>query len=174
MDPILGNLVETQIHGPPLIGSFWNSDEAHVEEQLERLREEWIAEQSARDDQAERKVRRDKRNAVIAGAVIGFVSTFITIEVTRRGIFWHSFLLETLFCALAGYVLVRRGADPLNGVALFGVAYLAAWLIRALGMDPSVLFAAGDIARAAMVQGNFASLCLTVSCGAGMGHVMRD
>lgn len=145
-----------------------------MEEHLEQIRAEWRAEQTARDAQAVRKMRRDQRNAVIAGAAVGFVSTFVTIEMTRRALFWHSFLLESLFGAIAGYVLIRRGADTLNGVALFGGAYLAAWLTRALGMDPSVLFAPGDMARAQMVQGNFASLCLMVSLGAGMGHVMRD
>ena len=145
-----------------------------MEDQLQRIRQEWIDEQARRDVQAEKRIRKDQRNAVIAGAMIGFASTLATVQVTRRALFWHSFLLEAILGALAGYVLIRRGADTLNGVVVFSAAYLASWLLRALGLDPSVLFAQGDLAGAAMIQGNFLSLCLTVSCGAAMGQIMRD
>ena len=59
-----------------------------------------------RDAVAEARVRRDRRNAVIAGATIGFVSTFATIQVTRKAMFWHSFLLESLLGALADEALM--------------------------------------------------------------------
>ncbi|MEM8883970.1 MAG: hypothetical protein AAGD14_07880 [Planctomycetota bacterium] len=145
-----------------------------MDERVEQLRQEWLAEQARRDVADGKRQQRNRRNAVLAGAMIGIVSTMVTAQVTRRAIFWHSFLLEALFGAIAGYVLVRRGADPLNGVVCFSVAYFAAWLLRALGLDPSVLFAAGDLRGALMIQGNFTSLCLTVACGAAVGQVMRD
>ena len=143
-----------------------------MDEQVRRLREEWEAERAARDQKDHARLAKDRRNAVIAGALVGFVSTLATVQVTRRALFWHSFLLETVLGAIAGYVLVRRGPDPLTGILCFAGAYMLAWLVRALGVDPSVLFAHGDIRGAAMIQGNFLSLCLTVSCGAAMGHVM--
>ena len=125
-------------------------------------------------DAAWARVRRDRRNATIAGGMIGLVSTLATVGVTRRAILWHSFLLETLLGALAGYLLVRLKPDPLGGVLLFSGAYLLAWLVRAMGLDPSVLFASGDLRGAAMIQGNLLSLCITISCGVAMGQVMRD
>lgn len=139
---------------------------------VRRLRQEWEAERAARDASDLVRLAKDRRNAVIAGAMIGFLSTLVTVQVTRRALFWHSFLLETLLGAVAGYLLVRRGPDPLTGILCFAGAYLLAWLLRALGVDPSVLFAHGDLRGAAMIQGNVLSLCLSVSCGAAMGHVM--
>jgi len=144
-----------------------------MDEQVQRLREEWEERRAAADARDLARLARDRRNAIIAGATIGFVSTFATIQVTRRALFWHSFLLETVLGAVAGWILVRRGADPLNGIVCFSLAYLCAWLLRAFGLDPSVLFAHGDMRGAAMIQGNFMSLCFTVACGSAMGHVMR-
>ncbi|MHC4954244.1 MAG: hypothetical protein ACYTGZ_10160 [Planctomycetota bacterium] len=145
-----------------------------MEEQVRRLHEEFVAERETALAEAFRRQRRDLRNAVMAGAFVGLLSTFVTATVTRRAIFWHSYLLESLLGALAGYLLVRLRPDPLGGVILFGAAYMLAWLIRAIGFDPSVLFAVGDIGGAAMIQGNMVSLSLCVACGAAMGHVMRD
>ena len=124
--------------------------------------------------EAIRRQQSDRRNAVLAGGFIGLLSTLVTATVTRRAIFWHSFLLEAVLGALAGYLLVRLRPDPLGGVMLFGAAYMLAWLVRAIGLDPSVLFAVGDLRGAAMIQGNMVSLSLSVACGAAMGHVMRD
>ena len=118
--------------------------------------------------------QRDRRNATIAGGMIGLVSTLSTAAFTRRGIFWHSFLLEALLGALAGYLLIRLRPDPLGGILLFSGAFLLAWVIRALGLDPSVLFAHGDLRGIGMINGNLLSLCITVSCGAAMGQIMRD
>jgi len=118
--------------------------------------------------------KRDRRNATLAGGMIGLVSTLATASITRRAIFWHSFLLEALLGALAGYLLVRLRPDPLGGVLLFSGAFLFAWLVRALGLDPSVLFATGDLRGVAMINGNLMSLCISISCGAAMGQIMRD
>ncbi|MHC4939255.1 MAG: hypothetical protein ACYTHK_09830 [Planctomycetota bacterium] len=145
-----------------------------MDDQVRRLREEWEAEREERDAAGFARIKRDRRNAVIAGSMIGLASTLATAQFTRQAIFWHSYLLETLFCALAGYVLIRRGPDPLTGVICFGAAYMAAWLIRAIGLDPSVLFHYGDLRGVGMIQGNLLSLTLTVSCGAAMGHVMSN
>ena len=145
-----------------------------MEEQLRRLHEEFTAERAAADFEAELRQRRNRRNATIAGGMIGIVSTLVTATVTRRAIFWHSFLLEGLLGALAGYLLLRLRPDPLGGVLLFSGAYLLAWLVRAIGLDPSVAFLVGDLRGALMIQGNVVSLCLCIACGAAMGQVMRD
>lgn len=117
--------------------------------------------------------RRDLRNATIAGAFAGFVAVLATLEGTRRALFWHSFLLETLLGALAGRLLARSGGGVLRGILLFGGSYLLAFLLRAIGLDPSVVFARGDLAGAGAVYGNFASLCLMVGVGAAVGHVVE-
>ncbi|MHC4847868.1 MAG: hypothetical protein ACYTEG_05360 [Planctomycetota bacterium] len=145
-----------------------------MDEQVQSLHEEWQEQRARQDAEGYARLKRDRRNAVIAGAMVGFLSTLATVQFTRQALFWHSYLLETLLGALAGFILVRRGADPLLGVLCFGGAYLLAWLIRAIGMDPSVLFHHGDIRGAAMIQGNVLSLCLSVSCGAALGHVMSN
>ena len=145
-----------------------------MEEQLQRLHEEFAAERAAADLDAHRRQRRDRRNATLAGGMIGIASTMTTASVTRRALFWHSFLLEALLCAAAGYLLVRLRPDPLGGILFFSGAYLLAWLLRALGLDPSVAFLVGDLRAALMIQGNVVSLSICVACGAAMGQVMRD
>jgi len=145
-----------------------------VEDPVRRLQQEWAAERVRRDEKDQARLARDRRNAVLAGAAVGFVSTLATAQFTRRAIFWHSFLLESLLGALAGWILVRRGPDPLTGILCFAGAYLLAWFVRAMGLDPSVLFAHGDLRGAAMIQGNVLSLCLSISSGAAMGQVMQE
>ena len=145
-----------------------------MEEQVQRLHEEYAVDRAAADFDAIRRQRRDRRNATLAGGMIGIVSTLATVSVTRRAIFWHSFLLEALLGALAGYLLMRLRPDPLGGIVLFSGAYLIAWFLRAIGLDPSVAFLIGDIRGAAMIQGNMVSLSICVACGAAMGQVMSD
>ena len=145
-----------------------------MEEQIHRIHEEFAAQRETAMAEAVRRQHADRRNAIVAGGLIGLLSTFLTATVTRREIFWHSYLLESLLGALAGYLLVRLRPDPLGGVMLFGAAYMLAWLVRAIGLDPSVLFAVGDLRGAAMIQGNMVSLSLCVACGAAMGQIMRD
>ena len=140
-----------------------------MDDQVRQLQEEWDAQRAAQDLEGHARLQRDRRNAVIAGAMIGFVSTFVTVQVTRRAFFWHSFLLEALLGALAGYLLIRLRPDPLGGILLFSGAYLIAWFLRAIGLDPSVAFLIGDIRGAAMIQGNVVSLSICVACGAAMG-----
>ena len=117
--------------------------------------------------------RGNRLKGAAAGAAIGLVAVLATAGATRRVIVWHSFLLEAILCALAGYLLARRGGGSLNGVLLFSGAYLLAWLLRATGLDPAVLFAAGDLRRAAAVSGNLMSLCIVVSCGVAVGRVIE-
>lgn len=120
------------------------------------------------------KRRRDLRNGILAGAGAGFVAVLLTAGATRRAIAWHSFLLETLLVAVAGLFVARSGGGPLRGILLFGGAYLLAFVLRALGLDPSVLFLAGDLSAAPALQGHYASLAFLVGAGAAIGHVIES
>jgi hypothetical protein len=131
-----------------------------------------------REEQAYRRLearrRRNRRNATIAGAAIGLAAVLVTVGVTRRAIFWHSFLLDALLGATAGYVLVRLNGGFMKGLLLFAGAYLLAFALRAAGLDPSVLFHYGDLRAVAAIQGNMASLSFTVAAGGLVGMILKD
>ncbi|MHC4956818.1 MAG: hypothetical protein ACYTGN_00485 [Planctomycetota bacterium] len=118
--------------------------------------------------------RKNRRNATIAGAAIGLAAVIVTVGVTRRAIFWHSFLLDALLGAAAGYTLVRLNGGFMKGLLLFAGAYLLAFGVRALGLDPSVLFHYGDIRGAAAIQGNMASLSFTIAAGGLVGMIVQE
>ena len=123
---------------------------------------------------AEAKQRRTRRNGSFAGAAAAMVAVMTSATYTRKAWFWHSFLLEMLFCGIAGYVLARTHGGALKGLILFSGAYLLAFCVRSSGFDPSVVFAAGDLRRGMAVQANFMSLCMIVGMGGLIGHVMKD
>lgn len=139
----------------------------------ERLREEFERERDSALLRLAAKERRDLQVSTIAGAAVGLAAVAATAGLTRHALHWHSFLLESLLCAVAGRLLCRFHGGSLKGVILFGGAYLAAWAIRAVGLDPSVLFAAGDLSRYGAVQGNFTSLCCVVATGGVLGHIFE-
>jgi len=145
-----------------------------VDDPVARLQVEFAAREAAAMERLAARQRRNRRNGALAGAMTGLVAVAATAGVTRRAIFWHSFLLEAILCALAGWLLARRNGGVLRGMLLFSGAYLLAFLLRALGLDPTAVFAVGDLRGATAVQGNFMSLALVVSCGAAAGHVMQE
>ena len=118
--------------------------------------------------------RRNRRNGALAGAACGLGAIFTTAAATRTVILWHSFLLETVLCAAAGYALARRGGGVLTGLVLFAVSYLLAFGLRAFGLDPSVVFSPGDLRAAAAVQGNLVTLCFLLAAGGLIGHIISD
>lgn len=118
--------------------------------------------------------RRRRRNGTIAGAAAGFAAVAVTSGATRKALFWHSFLLESILGAVAGYILARTGGGLLKGIVLFSAAYLFAFLLRASGLDPAAVFQSGDLRAAPAVQGHFTSLCFLVSAGAAMGHIVSE
>jgi hypothetical protein len=140
---------------------------------VEELKAEFAAEQERALARAVLRERCRRRNGAIAGAAAGLCAVLVTAGATRRALFWHSFLLETLLGAAAGYALARTGGGLLKGILLFAGAYLLAFLVRATGLDPAVLFARGDVMAAAAVQGHFTSLCFLVSAGAAVGHLVQ-
>jgi len=141
---------------------------------VERLRGEFAERRSHAQKDAARADARLLRNATLGGGLIGLVAVVLTATVTRRALFWHSFLLEAALGAVAGRLMARVRGGPFEGVLLFGGAALLAWSLRALGLDPSVLFARGDLRAAAAIQGNVTSLCFAVAGGAALGHLVRS
>jgi hypothetical protein len=135
---------------------------------------EFRAKQARELERAVEREKRRRRNGLVAGAAAGFAAVLVTAGATRRALFWHSFLLETILGAVAGYVLARTGGGVLKGILLFAGAYMIAFCLRAGGLDPAVVFLAGDLRAAPAVQGHFTSLCFLVSAGAAMGHIVGD
>jgi hypothetical protein len=141
---------------------------------IEEIQEEFRAQQAREMERSVAREKRLRRNGTIAGAVAGLLAVAVTAGATRRALFWHSFLLESVLGAVAGYVLARTGGGLLKGILLFAGAYLLAFCLRASGLDPSAVFLAGDVRAAPAVQGHFTSLCFLVSAGAAMGHIVAD
>lgn len=141
---------------------------------IDELQAEFRAKQARELELAVRREKRRRRNGTVAGAAAGFAAVAVTAGATRQAIFWHSFLLESLLGAVAGYVLARTGGGLLKGILLFAGAYMMAFFVRASGLDPAVVFASGDLRAAPAVQGHFTSLCFLVSAGAAMGHIVSE
>jgi len=139
-----------------------------------RLRREFVERERRALFAAALRERRNRLTGAIGGSSATLVAAVATAAVTRRGFFWHSFLLEALLGALAGYLLARRGGGILTGVALFVGSYLLAFQIRAAGFDPSVLFAPTDLRLGAASQGHLMSLGVLIACGGLIGHIMED
>ena len=118
-------------------------------------------------------VREAKRG--IAGSASGIfamlVAIAITVVVTRIGFYWHSFLLEFLFAAFAGYLIQRTGGGLLRGVLLLPLAYGAAFLMRRYGWDPSTALAPDPILIAG--HGHLLAVCILVGCGGLTGYTLE-
>ncbi len=71
-------------------------------------------------------------------------------------------------------MLARRRGGVITGILLFSAAYLLATLLRALGLDPSVVFAAGDLARIGSVTGNLTALVILAAVGGVFGHLAES
>jgi len=119
-----------------------------------RLRREFVERERRALFAAALRERRNRLTGAIGGSSATLVAAVATAAVTRRGFFWHSFLLEALLGALAGYLL--------------------AFQIRAAGFDPSVLFAPTDLRLGAASQGHLMSLGVLIACGGLIGHIMED
>ena len=141
---------------------------------IDDLQEEFRAKQARELAATAVRERRRRRSGTIAGAAAGLAAVAVTAGATRQALFWHSFLLEALLGAVAGHVLARTGGGVLKGIILFAGAYMLAFFVRASGLDPAAVFAAGDLRAAPAVQGHFTSLCFLVSAGAAMGHIVAD
>ena len=140
----------------------------------ETLRRDFDARRVAQLERLLLKRKHDLMKVTVAGAFAGLLAVVITCGATRQGIFWHSFLMETVLCAVAGQLLVRRDGGVLTGTILFSAAYLLATLLRAMGLDPSVVFQPSDLAMAGSVQGNMTALMMLAGAGGVLGHMCHD
>ena len=109
----------------------------------------------------------------MAGGIAGLTAVLLTSTVTRHELLWHSFVLEALFCATAGWWLVKLHGGMLKGLVMFGAAYLLAFFLRAAGLDPSVVFAPSDIDLVGATSGNMTSLCFLLGIGGLFGHIFE-
>jgi len=148
--------------------------EASPVETPESLRAEFDARRAAQMERLLAKRKRDLLNCTAAGAAAGLAAVLITCGATRHEIFWHSFLWEALLGGVAGNVLVRRDGGVITGVVLFSASYLLATLVRAMGLDPSVVFQPNDLRMIGSVQGNLTSLMGIAGIGGVLGHVIQD
>jgi hypothetical protein len=161
------------------VRSFQEIDLVHLRDDVPpatpaSLRTEFEARQSAQYERLLEKRRRDLLKCTAAGAATGLAAVVITCAATRHGLFWHSFLWESLLGGIAGNLLVRRAGGVITGVLLFSASYLLATLLRAMGLDPSVIFLPNDLALAGSVQGNMTALIAMAGTGGVLGHVIAD
>jgi hypothetical protein len=137
-----------------------------------RLRQEFAArERSALRGGSLREAKKGISGA-LSGVFAMLVAIAITVVVTRIGFYWHSFLLEFLFAAFAGYFIQRTGGGLLRGVVLLPLAYGAAFLMRRFGWDPSSLLAPDAILIAG--HGHLLAVCILVGCGGVSGYVLES
>lgn len=159
--------------------SFPELDFAHLREDApaetsESLREEFEARQIAHYERLLLERHRDLLKCTAAGAATGLAAVVITCAATRHALFWHSFLWEALLGGVAGNLLVRRAGGVITGVLLFSASYLVATLLRAMGLDPSVIFLPSDLAMIGSIQGNMTALIAMAGTGGVLGHIIAD
>jgi hypothetical protein len=136
-----------------------------------KLRQEFIArERAALRGSSIREAGKGLRGA-LSGVFAMLVAIGITVVVTRIGFFWHSFLLEFLFAAFAGYFVQRSGGGLLKGVMLLPLAYGAAFLMRRMGWDPSSMLAPQSILISG--HGHLLAVCILVGCGGLAGYTLE-
>lgn len=136
-----------------------------------RLRQEFRArEQAALRGGSLREAKRGVGGAA-SGVFAMLVAIGITVVVTRISFYWHSFILEFLFSAFAGYLVQRTGGGLLKGVMLLPLAYGAAFLMRRLGWDPSTMLAAQSVLIDG--HGHLLAVCCLVGCGGLTGYVLE-
>ncbi len=137
-----------------------------------KLRQEFVArERTALRGGSVREAKKGITGA-LAGVLAMVVAIAITVVVTRIGFYWHSFLLEFLFAAFAGYFIQRTDGGLLKGVMLLPLAYGAAFLMRRFGWDPSGWLAPDAILIAG--HGHLLAVCCLVGCGGISGYVLES
>ena len=137
-----------------------------------KLRKEFVARERA----ALRGGNLREAKKGLAGALSGIFAMLLaislTVVVTRIGFYWHSFLLEFLFAAFAGYFVQRTGGGLLKGVILLPAAYGAAFLMRRMGWDPSSFLATDAILISG--HGHLLAVCCLVGCGGLVGYILES
>ncbi|HEX5138163.1 MAG TPA: hypothetical protein VFY93_14400 [Planctomycetota bacterium] len=137
-----------------------------------KLRQEFIArERAALRGAGMREAGKGLRGALTCVFAM-FIAITVTVVVTRIGFYWHSFLLEFLFAAFAGYFIQRSGGGLLKGVLILPLAYGAAFLMRRMGWDPSTMLAPDAILITG--YGHLLAVCCLVGCGGIAGYTLES
>lgn len=92
------------------------------------------------------------------GAVLGIAAVCALCVVEHQALNWYTPAWEALLGGLAGFLLARSGGGFLNGVVLFGLAYMATILLRETGYDSSEVLGRYVKARVVSLHGDFAAL----------------
>lgn len=137
-----------------------------------KLRQEFIARERAAMRGGSLREARNGISGVVRGVFAMLVAIAITVAVTRIGFYWHSFVLEFLFSAFAGYFIQRAGGGLLKGVLLLPLAYGAAFLMRRYGWDPSSALAPDAILITG--HGHLLAVCVLVGCGGLVGYTLES
>jgi len=137
-----------------------------------KLRQEFVARERAALRGAGMREAKKGISGALSGIFAMLIAIGVTVVVTRIGFYWHSFLLEFLFAAFAGYFVQRTGGGLLKGVLLLPLSYGAAFLMRRMGWDPSTMLAPDSILITG--YGHLLAVCCLVGCGGVTGYVLES
>jgi cation transporter-like permease len=137
-----------------------------------KLRQEFAARERAALRGGTLRQAKNGVTGALGGLFSMLLAIVITVVVTRLSPFyWHSFVLEFLFAAVAGFVIQRSGGGLLKGVFLLPAAYGAAFLMRRYGWDPSSWLAPDPALIAG--HGHLLAICCLVGCGGVFGYTQE-
>jgi hypothetical protein len=138
-----------------------------------KLRQEFVARERAALRGGTAREASKGITGALGGAGAMLVAIAITVVVTQLKFYWHSFLLEMLLAAFAGYFLLRSGGGLLKGVFLLPLAYGGAYTLRQMGWDPAEMLAAKDAAVLIEGHGHLLAACCLVGFGGLLGYVFE-
>lgn len=137
-----------------------------------KLRQEFVARERAAMRGGSLREAKSGITGALSGIFAMLIPIAVTVVVTRIGFYWHSFLLEFMFAAFAGYFIQRSGGGLLKGVLLLPLAYGSAFLMRRLGWDPSSWLAPDAVLIAG--HGHLLAVCCLVGCGGLSGYALES
>ena len=132
-----------------------------------------------RDRQRSQKLRLSTRSRVgglrasLFGAAIGVATVVGICTIEGQALHWYTPAWEALLVGAASYLLARSRGGFLNGVGLFGLAYMATIFLREGGYDSSVVLGHLAQARTVSLHADFAAL-LSVSVIGGLIGFLSD
>lgn len=136
-----------------------------------KLRQEFAARERAAMRGGSLRVAKNGITGALGGLFSMFLAIAITVVVTRLSFFWHSFVLEFMFAAVAGFFIQRLGGGLLKGVLFLPAAYGLAFLMRRYGWDPSTALAPDPVVIAG--HGHLLAICCLVGCGGVFGYTQE-
>lgn len=113
------------------------------------------------------RTRRLRSLLIGAGTGIGAVAAICIFQYSP--FYWHSAVWEAALCGLAGYLLARANGGFLNGLVLFGLAYMGAIALRETGYDSSQVIAHFPKPREVGLHADFAAFFGIAAIGGLIG-----